>query len=100
MVSTCVTHDRDRIIKRTTKSTLKRSRGKAGKKKKKIPFHTRVHYLVNVKITAKDVKLSVKRLEETDDFHGRRCGANSRETNQVAEEHRDIVVALRLDRFA
>lgn len=44
--------------------------------------------------------MSVKRLEETDDFHGRCSGANGRETNQVAEEHRHIVVALRLDRFA
>lgn len=57
-------------------------------------------YLVDVEIAAKDVKLSVKRLEETDDLHRSCRGTNGREADQVTKEHRHIVVTLRLDRFA
>ena len=58
------------------------------------------NHLVNVEIPAKDVELRVERLQQADDLHGRGRSANGRETDQVAEEHRHVVVALRFDRFA
>ena len=57
-------------------------------------------YLVNVEKATEHVKLGVQRLEEADDVHRSSCSADGRKSDQVAEQHRHIVVVLSLNRFA
>lgn len=57
-------------------------------------------YLVDVEVAAQHVELRVETLQEADHLHRRGRCADRGEAHQVAEQHRHVVVALRLDRFA
>ena len=67
--------------------------------KKPLSRHKSMAHLVDVQLAAKDVELSVKRLQQRDDVHRRGSGAHCRETNQVAEQHRHVVMILGFDRL-
>lgn len=56
-------------------------------------------YFIDVQVVAESVELRVERLQEADDVHGRGSGANGCEPDQIAEQHRHIVVVLSLDRL-
>ena len=54
-------------------------------------------YLIDVELTAEGVELIVQVFKHVDYHHGRRCWAYWRETNDVAEQHRYVIVCFRLD---
>lgn len=66
----------------------------------KLAIYFQYAYLVHVQLTAVQVKLLVEVLQHVDDHHRRCRGANGREPDYVAEQHRNVRICLRLDRFS